>query len=418
MINDVTGKVILISVTVFIHLGILAVYWWEGKWDYYPLSWSYPYTIVVILMMCISSLMPFIRRSGIHMRLLAFRLVMAAVLAVPSSSDILGFGFIFALLIFEGFLYLPNVLALISAILCVSINILLAKLHISLWFKPVGAVDVGSLMVTFALYALCGAAGYYLAREQRLRAQAIKMLKELQDSNENLANININLQNLAADEKNKTLTMERSRMAREIHDTVAYTLTNLLSLLDAYREKLQANGQEVPEHIVQARNLVREGLGDVRNVVRGLRPGKNEGNNGLDSIRHLVEVFTRAAGIKVLLNYGDVPRFPGKAIEDVCYRVVQEGLTNSFRHGRATEVYVSFYREQTGIELTVRDNGQGSEMLAGSGYGLIGIGERVKALEGRVTTLTKPGLGFTLRVWIPFDQEGEEHGTIKISHSG
>jgi signal transduction histidine kinase len=417
MINDITGKVVLASVNILIHLGILAVYHWEGKWEYYPLSWSYPYTIFILIMMCLSTAMPFINRPGIRIRLLAFRMLITAILAVPSSNDILSFGFIFALIIFEGFLYLPRIVALMSALLCIMFNIVLANLHISLWFKPSEALDAGSLMVTFGLYALCGGTGYYLAREQSLRAEGLKTLKELRESNASLASINISLQHVAASEKNITLTTERNRIAREIHDTVAYTLTNLLSLLDAYRERLQADAQEVPENIIQARSLVREGLGDIRKVLRGLRPGENEGYNGLGSITHLVEVFTKAAGIKVILNYGDAPQFPGKAIEDVFYRVVQEGLTNAFRHGHATEVVISFHDEQSGIELTVRDNGQGSEITTG-GYGLLGIGERVKALDGKVVTISKPGLGFTLRVWLPLERGDEEHGTDTAGHSG
>lgn len=418
MINDINGKVILSAITLFIHIGVLALYWQEGKFESYPQTWSYPFAVSVILMLCCSSVMPFINRFQIRLGMLMFRLVTATILAVPFSNDMLSFGFIFALLIFEGFLYFPSGLAVITSILCVAYNIWLANLHISLWFQPAAQVSMGSFMVIYALFAICGAAGFYLSREQRLRVKELKLLQELRDSNESLASININLQNVAADERNITLETERNRIAREIHDTVAYTLTNLLSHLDAYRERLMADSREVPENIMQARSLVREGLGDIRKVLRGLRPGENEGYHGLAKINHLLEVFTKATGIKIVLNYGEVSQYPGNELEDVFYRVVQEGLTNAFRHGRATEVLVSFHREGTGIELTVRDNGQGSENNAG-GFGLIGIGERVKALDGRVTILSKPGLGFNLRVWLPLQQKGEiSDGSATVGYRG
>lgn len=418
MINDTKGKVILATITLLNHIGVLALYWKEGKWGFYPITWSYPFVVSVFIMMCFSSVMPFINRFQIRLGMLIFRLVTAAILVVPFSNDLLSFGFIFALLIFESFLYFSSQIALIIGILCVGYHIWLANLYVSLWFKPSTQVDMGSYMVTYALYAICGAAGYYLAREQRLRRKELMLLQELRVSNEALAWININLQNVAADERNKTLETERSRMAREIHDTVAYTLTNLLSLLDVYRERLLADSSEVPDNIMQARSLVREGLGDLRKVLRGLRPGENEGYKGLTKVNHLVEVFRKATGIKVVLSYGEVSQFPGKTMEDVFYRVVQEGLTNAFRHGHPTEVLVSFLREGSGIELTVRDNGQGSEINVG-GFGLIGIGERVKALDGRVAVLSKTGLGFTLRVWLPLEKKGEDcDGISTVGNSG
>ena len=219
-----------------------------------------------------------------------------------------------------------------------------------------------------------------------------------------LANTNMNLQDLAARAELATMTKERTRVAREIHDTIAYTLTNLISLLDAYREKLQAAGEIIPEELAQARTLARDGLAEVRGVLRGLRPRGDEGYNGLGNIMRLVEVFRQATGVEVQLSYGDAPQFPGEALEEVFYRAVQEGLTNAFRHGRATQIFVSFCRIGEGVELTVRDNGQGAETLTG-GFGLVGIRERVEELGGTVSIFTQPGYGFTLRVWLPLSKE-------------
>ena len=131
-----------------------------------------------------------------------------------------------------------------------------------------------------------------------------------------------------------------------------------MSLLDVYREKLQARKKKVPEEIIQARILAREGLGHVRIVLQGLRPRSSEGYNGLGSVKRLVDVFGQATGMRVVLSYGDAPQFPGEVIEAVLYRAVQEGLTNAFRHGHATEVFVSFHHLGEGIELIVREIGR------------------------------------------------------------
>lgn len=415
MTNDWTGKIILSLVGAFIHLQIVAVYWYGGKSASFPLTWSYPYTLLMLIMALMAIIMPFLRNSKNSKRLLFIRFVFTAILTVPSNGDPLSFGFIFSLLMFEGFLYFSTAPASLLCLACIAYTIFLVHTPLYLWFIPPEQPELTSLLLTFALYAICGMIGFYLRREIRLRHKELKIISELLESNVNLASININLQNLAVDERNNTLTQERNRIAREIHDTVAYTLTNLLSLLNAYREQMIADSQEVPENINQARGLVREGLGDIRKVLRALRPGENEGYQGLWGINHLVNVFSKATGITVLLNYGRTPQFPGNDIEDVLYRVVQEGLTNSFRHGRATEVIINFHYDNDGIEAVISDNGRGSEIAAG-GFGLMGITERVKSLKGTAAFFSKPGLGFTLNVWLPLTREDEAHGTAKDGH--
>jgi signal transduction histidine kinase len=409
LINDVSGKVILGFVSAFIHLNVLAVYWLGGKSANFPLTWSYPYTIIILLMMLVSMFMLSVSDLRICRRLFFLRFVFTAILSVPFANDMLSYGFIFALLIFEGFLYLSFTLGSVLTLICIAYNVYLINLPLYLWYVPPQPRDMESLMLTFTLYATCGLAGFYLGIQNRMRKKDLKIIQELQFSNKKLAEINIELQDLAIEERNNTLNKERNRIAREIHDTVAYTLTNLLSLLDAFREKLLAEAQEVPENIIQARALVREGLVDIRKVLRGLRPGENEGYQGLWSIMHLVNIFSKATGIKVLLNFGQVPQFPGNDIEDVLYRIVQEGLTNSFRHGHATEVIVNFYYDNRAIELVISDNGRGSETVTG-GFGLIGISERVKSFEGIAAFSSKLEFGFTLRVWLPLKKEDLVHG--------
>lgn len=396
-------------VSVMVHLTVLAGYWWGDTWRRFPLSWSYSYTYVILLMMISAAIAPFINSARIRGCLLGVRLAAMITVAMPFASRPGSFGLIYALLTFEGFLYFGDRLALVLGVLLVVFLILLARLHLPLWFNPVEPVDVDALMTAWAQCLLSGAVGYCLVREERMRARDLDALEDLRSANTYLAETNINLQNLAAQAEHDTMAKERTRVAREIHDTIAYTLTNLLSLLDVHRERLQVNEQIVPEEVNQARTLARDGLSDIRLVLRGLRPRKDEGYNGLGSVMRLIEVFGQATGIEVRLSYGDAPQFPGEVLEAVFYRVVQEGLTNAFRHGRATQVFVSFCRLRDGIELTVRDNGRGTDTSAG-GFGLVGIRERVGELGGTTTTTSQFGHGFTLRVWLPLSGEGEADG--------
>jgi len=342
---------------------------------------------------------------------------MGSILAVPSASRPDSYGLMYFLIAFEGFVYLQSWSRPLPGLLSLGISAWLAHLRILLWGRPADPVDMMSLGLAWADCLLGGILGFHLAHLLHVHDQESRLIRELRTTNMYLANTNMNLQDLAAQAELATMARERTRVAREIHDTIAYTLTNLVSLLDAHRERLQANGEMIPEEVVQARTLARDGLAEVRAVLRGLRPRSDEGYSGLGNVMRLVEVFRQATGVEVRLSYGDAPQFPGEILEAVFYRVVQEGLTNAFRHGRATQIFVSFCRIREGIELTVRDNGEGAETVTG-GFGLIGIRERVEELGGTVNVITQPGCGFTLRVWLPLPRGEEVNGVSPTGNCG
>lgn len=407
MDDKTKGRFLLLILSVFIHLVVLAGYWWGGLWRRFPDSWSYSYTTGILLMMVLSISMPFIASTSTRFCLLMTRFFIGTILAVPSASRPDSHGLMYFLFSFEGFVYLQSWSRLLPGLFSLGVSAWLAHLRMPLWGRPADPVDMMALGLAWADCLLGGILGFHLAHLLRVHDQESRLIKELRTTNMYLANMNMNLQDLAAQAELATMVRERTRVAREIHDTIAYTLTNLVSLLDAHRERLQARGEMIPEEVVQARTLARDGLADVRAVLRGLRPRNDEGYNGLGNIMRLVEVFRQATGVEVRLSYGDAPQFPGETLEAVFYRVVQEGLTNAFRHGRATKIFVSFCRIGEGIELTVRDNGEGAETATG-GFGLIGIRERVEELGGTVAIVSQPGCGFTLRVWLPLPKEGEE----------
>ncbi|MGQ9779409.1 MAG: sensor histidine kinase [Bacillota bacterium] len=404
MENQFKERLLLLSLNGIIHLVVLAEYWWGGLWRHFPLSWSYSYTIGLLILMVLSTCLPFIISIKIRFCLLMFCFFIATILAVPTASSPDNFGLLYFLFAFEGFIYLETWFRPLPGLFSLGVSAWLAYLRPPLWGQLPEPVNLRALGLAWADCLIGGIVGYHLAHLLRLHERESRLIKELRQTNMYLANTNMNLQDLAAQAELSTMVRERTRVAREIHDTIAYTLTNLISLLDAYREKLQVSGEIIPEEVDEARTLARDGLADVRAVLRGLRPRGDEGYNGLGNVMRLVEVFRQATGVEVHLSYGDAPQFPGEALEEVFYRAVQEGLTNAFRHNRATQIFVSFCRIGEGIELTVRDNGQGAATLTG-GFGLIGIRERVEELGGTVNIFTQPGYGFTLRVWLPLPKE-------------
>ncbi|WP_146846864.1 sensor histidine kinase [Cellulomonas terrae] len=193
---------------------------------------------------------------------------------------------------------------------------------------------------------------------------------------------------------------ERTRIAREMHDTLAHRLTLLATTAGAleYRTDL------TPEQVAAAAGVVRtsagEALEELRTVIGVLRerPDELRPPPGLADLPALVEQ-ERAAGATVRLDAPerDLPT----ALSLAVYRTCQEGLTNARRHAPGAPVDVRV-RVEDGLRVQVV-NGTGAQGLGpGTGTGLVGLTERVELLGGTLRAGPDPSGGFTLDAWIPW----------------
>ena len=175
---------------------------------------------------------------------------------------------------------------------------------------------------------------------------------------------------------------ERTRIAREMHDTLAHRLTLVATTAGAleYRTDLS------PEQVAKAAGVVRanasEALEELRTVIGVLRTSPDElrPTPGLADVRRLVDE-TRAAGVDVALDAAelDLPT----ALDLAVYRTCQEGLTNARRHAPGSAVTVDV-RVEDGLRVVVANGHGGPGERNGTGTGLIGLTERVELLGGLV----------------------------------
>lgn len=186
---------------------------------------------------------------------------------------------------------------------------------------------------------------------------------------------------------------ERVRISRELHDLIGHHLTALSLNLEVASHLVQ--GKAV-EHVRQSQSLARLLLSDVREVVSQLRE-----SDDIDlgkALRALVE------GIPAPAIHLEIP--PDFMIDDprraqVLLRCAQETITNTIRHARARNLWLSFSREgDGGWKMSARDDGQGSEALQ-AGNGLSGMRERLAQVGGRLDIDTGKGRGFVLEARIP-----------------
>jgi PAS domain S-box-containing protein len=194
--------------------------------------------------------------------------------------------------------------------------------------------------------------------------------------------------------------VERRRIARELHDETAQTLTSLLIGLRAIEES-QDLGQALGGASTM-RGLVAAALEGVKRIARGLRPTVLDDLGLQEALERVGLEVSRVNGfvVDVQATGPRLPRLP-EALETALYRVAQEALTNASKHASPKVVSVLIHRNPSEVRLVIEDDGKGfdvSEVLSDAQLGLLGIRERVRLVGGSVTVESSPGHGTTICV--------------------
>lgn len=181
---------------------------------------------------------------------------------------------------------------------------------------------------------------------------------------------------------------ERRRIARDLHDEAGQLLT-------AVKIELDLDGRS------EAAALVGRALNQVRDIGNLLRPSTLDDLGLLPSLRSLVEDFGRRYRIDATLEApASLPPLPAE-VDVALYRIIQEALTNVARHASARAVRVGVTVTPDSIRLAVEDDGAGANQVPVPRLGLLGMRERVAALEGKFALTTGKGAGFRLEAIIP-----------------
>jgi signal transduction histidine kinase len=197
----------------------------------------------------------------------------------------------------------------------------------------------------------------------------------------------------------RSAAAERNRLTSELHDTVGYTLTNLIMMMEAATDLAVKDPGKTMELLEEARRQAQVGLEETRRRLRLLRAKAGGPPGGLNAIHRLVRTFQRATGVNVEVDYTNFPVSCGEELDDALYHLVQEGLTNSFRHGKATRIRLIFWRDETRITAVLRDNGRGADSIT-EGIGITGMRERFGSLGGTIDIRSNPQ-GFQLVAQVP-----------------
>ncbi|MGW7380595.1 sensor histidine kinase [Streptomyces sp. NPDC054794] len=216
-------------------------------------------------------------------------------------------------------------------------------------------------------------------------------------------------------ETRRAVVEERARIAREVHDVVAHTLSVVVIQAGAADDVFTERPEQARQALRAIETGARSALGELRLLLRAFRPDTEEDGTGetrepgpslvrLDELADTV----RATGMTVHVHrQGDTDGLPA-AVDLAAYRIVQEALTNTLRHAAgADEVSVRVTTEEDCVQVTVIDNGlasQGRSAVAGSGRGLVGMKERTRLVGGSLRAGPLPGGGFEVAARLPVER--------------
>ena len=199
---------------------------------------------------------------------------------------------------------------------------------------------------------------------------------------------------------------ERTRIARELHDVVAHAVSVMVLQVGAVRHGLPADLEEDAAALRRVEQAGRTALTEMRGLLDSMRQEGESADLGpqptLAEVDGLVNAVRRA-GLPVELRIEGTPtELPG-AVEMSAYRIIQEGLTNTLKHARASRADVLIRYGDDDLEIEVRDDGKAPPAGSDPGYGLVGVRERVKIYGGEMSAGSAAGGGFTLRTRLPLN---------------
>ncbi len=229
---------------------------------------------------------------------------------------------------------------------------------------------------------------------------------EINSLNEQLQAANRELENYAAESEKLAQAKERNRLAREIHDTLGHTLTGIIAGVDAASAVADDSPEMLKQYLSAVSEVARQGMKDVRRSVNELRPDVLEQRDLLALINKTISQMSAASKAKITLDNRAGRLSFGEDEEEVIYRIVQESITNSIRHGHADLVRITITRECNIVTVEVKDNGAGAKNIE-PGFGITHMKERLDMLGGEIHVDGSEGFLVTAKIPIRWGKEND-----------
>jgi len=228
-----------------------------------------------------------------------------------------------------------------------------------------------------------------------------RIMEQLRQQRRALQEANLKLENYVATLEQLTISRERNRLARELHDTLTHTLSGVAVQLEAV-DSIWISDREHAHQILQSSlKTTRNGLTETRKAIQSLRATPLEDLGLVQAICEYAEAAARQEGIQLHL---DLPRgteglLPG--VEQCFYRIGQEAIVNTAKHAQAKSIWIRLDRSASGLQMEIKDDGTGFDLHAveaGRHFGLQGMRERAQIIGATLEITSHPGEGTRLKL--------------------
>jgi len=212
---------------------------------------------------------------------------------------------------------------------------------------------------------------------------------------------------------------ERQRLARDIHDGPAQSLSNIVLKCELCEKLLDRNPDKAREQINELKQLVKSSLQEIRRIIFDLRPMSLDDLGLVPTLQRYVATFIEETGIDVTLEVYDLNEAAvDKVIEVAVFRIIQEALNNIKKHSKATRAHIKLYIKNGFLMGRIVDNGIGFDKVKveeqrranihESGFGIYGMRQRAELLKGKLCIQSQEGKGTTVLLQIPVNSIEKE----------
>ncbi len=218
-----------------------------------------------------------------------------------------------------------------------------------------------------------------------------------------LKQANAKLTHYASALENLTVSRERNRMARELHDTLAHTLTGLSVTLETAKAYWEVDPGKAGELLDKSLATTRTGLEETRRALKSLRASPLEDLGLKLALEKMADSITSRANLKLAISTPNLMPALTPDVEQCVYRIAQEALENVAHHANARSVSLSLQANGSNLVLEIQDDGRGfdpGDKLSSGHFGLVGMKERAELSGGVLTIDSQMGKGTRLRLEI------------------
>lgn len=239
--------------------------------------------------------------------------------------------------------------------------------------------------------------GMILREQNHKKLRAQELYDRIRENEEELKRLNCELESYANTIEEIAVLRERNRISREIHDNVGHALSTIIIQLGAIESISKDKCKPAAGMSRNLADFAKKSMEDVRSAVRAMKPREFEEYEGIIIISEMIKNFKKLTDIDVQLRVSENMWKMNSDQSMTIYRIIQEFLSNSLKHGKATKVNIFMNFLEDSLRIHLKDNGIGCNEVK-TGVGLKSMRERSAFYGGSIEYTTKEGQGFELTI--------------------